>query len=81
MLEHKIKRPPKKSTNVSIRTDLIKIAKDDNINLSNMLEQSLLEYCKKKRQQDWVNENKKAFSDYNRIIEEYGLYADDVRLF
>ncbi len=81
MLEHQINRSPKKSTNLSIRTDLIKIAKEDNINLSNMLEQSLLEYCKKKRQQDWKNENKKAFSDYNRVIEEHGLYADGRRLF
>lgn len=64
MLEHHINRPPKNFTNVSIRTDLIKIAKDNNINLSNILEQSLLEYCKKKRQ-DWIDENKKAFSDYN----------------
>jgi len=81
MLEQHVNRTPKKSTNVSIRSDLVKIAKDDNINLSNMLEQSLLEYCKKKRQQEWIDENKKAFSDYNRIIEEFGLYADERRLF
>lgn len=81
MIEHHIDRPLKKSTNLSIRTDLIKIARADNINLSNMLEQSLLEYCRQKRQQDWIAENKKAFSDYNRLVEERGLYADDRRFF
>lgn len=74
-------RPLKKSTNLSIRSDLLQIAKNDNINLSQMLENVLAEYCKQKQKRDWIEENRKAFSDYNRLIEEHGLYSDSRRLF
>lgn len=74
-------RPHKKSANLSIRSDLLQVAKNDNINLSKMLEQVLTEYCKKKQQQEWIEENRKAFCDYNRLIEEHGLYSDGRRLF
>lgn len=80
-LESHKPRPLKKSANLSIRADLLRIAKSDNINLSQMLEQSLIEYCKNKQQQEWIEENRKAFSDYNRLIEESGLYCDGRRLF
>ena len=74
-------RPLKKSANLSIRSDLLQVAKNDNINLSQMLEQVLTEYCKKKQQQVWIEENSKAFCDYNRLIEEHGLYCDGRKLF
>lgn len=74
-------RPLKKSANLSIRSDLLQVAKDDNINLSQMLENVLTEYCKQKQKRDWIEENRKAFSDYNRLIEEHGLYGDSRRLF
>lgn len=74
-------RPLKKSANLSIRSDLLQVAKNDNINLSKMLEQVLIDYCNKKQQREWLEENKKAFGDYNRLIEEHGLYSDGRRLF
>lgn len=74
-------KPHKKSANLSIRSDLLQTAKNDNINLSQMLENVLEEYCKQKQKRDWIEENRKAFSDYNRLIEEHGLYSDGRRLF
>ena len=79
--EHLKSRPLKRSANLSIRSDLLLVAKNDNVNLSQMLEQVLTEYCRKKKQQVWIEENKKAFSDYNRLIEEHGMFGDDRRLF
>lgn len=79
--ENSKSRPLKKSANLSIRSDLLQVAKNDNINLSQMLENVLAEYCKQKQQRDWIEENRKAFSDYNKLIEEHGLYSDSRRLF
>ena len=74
-------KPQKKSANLSIRIDLLQIAKEDNLNLSKMLEESLEWYRKKKQENEWVETNRKAFDDYNRLVNEYGLYSDERRLF
>ncbi|MFZ4855457.1 MAG: type II toxin-antitoxin system CcdA family antitoxin [Desulfuromonadaceae bacterium] len=71
----------KKSANLSISIDLLQIAKEDNLNLSKMLEESLQLYKKKKQEKEWIDKNKKAFDDYNRMINENGLYSDERRLF
>ena len=74
-------RLPKKATNVSVRQDLLKMAKDDGLNLSGMLEGCLLDYSKKKRGVDWLERNKKALSDMNSFVEEFGVFSDGRRLF
>ena len=74
-------RPQKKSANLSISIDLLQIAKEDNLNLSKMLEESLEWYRKKKQEKEWVEKNRKAFDDYNRMVNDYGLYSDERRLF
>jgi post-segregation antitoxin (ccd killing protein) len=74
-------KPQKKSANLSISIDLLQIAKEDNLNLSKMLEESLEWYRKKKQEKEWVEKNRKAFDDYNRMVNDYGLYSDERRLF
>jgi post-segregation antitoxin (ccd killing protein) len=74
-------RPQKKSANLSISVDLLQIAKADNLNLSKMLEESLEWYKKKKLEKEWLEANRKAFDDYNRMITEHGLFSDGRRLF
>lgn len=71
----------KKSANLSISVDLLQIAREDSLNLSKMLEESLELYRKKKQEKEWVETNRKAFDDYNRMVSEHGLYGDDRRLF
>lgn len=80
-LENQRTKPLKKSANLSISADLLQIAKEDNLNLSKMLEESLEWYRKKKQEKEWIETNRKAFDDYNRLVSEYGLYGDDRRLF
>lgn len=72
---------PKKSANLSISIDLLQIAKEDNLNLSKMLEESLEWYRKKKQEKEWLETNRKAFDDYNKMINEHGLYSYERRLF
>ena len=74
-------KPQKKSANLSISIDLLQIAKEDNLNLSKMLEASLELYRKKKQENEWLETNRKAFDDYNKMVGEYGLYSDARRLF
>ena len=76
--ETKLKRKP---TNVSVRLDLLQIAREDNINLSGMLEGCLIDYGKKRREKEWLERNSKAINDINDFVDEYGLLSDERRLF
>ncbi len=74
-------RVKRKPTNVTVRADLLLIAREDNINLSGMLEGCLIDYGKKKREKEWLEKNNKAIGDINDFVEEYGLLSDERRLF
>jgi len=74
-------RTKRKPTNVTVRVDLLQIAREDNINLSSMLEGCLVDYWKKRREKEWLERNNKAISDINDFVETYGLLSDERRLF
>jgi antitoxin CcdA len=74
-------RPKRKPTNLSVRVDLLQIARADNLNLSGMLENTLLDYCKKKREKEWVEENKEGIEAYNDRIDRKGVFASKYRGF
>ena len=80
-LAHNETRSKRKPTNVSVRTDLLQIAREVNINLSGMRESCLVDYRKKKREKEWLEKNSKAISDINDFVEEFGLLSDNRRLF
>lgn len=80
-LAHRETRIKRKPTNVTVRIDLLQIAREDNINLSRMLEECLVNYKKIRREEEWHEKNKKAISDINDFVEEFGLLSDDRRLF
>lgn len=48
---------PKKSVNLSINSDLLRQAKSYNINLSQTLEQRLIELERESHRQEWLAEN------------------------
>ena len=72
---------PKKATNLSINADLLRQAKELNINLSKTLEQSLSEVVREAKQQRWLAENHDAIGAYNQRIEANGVFSDGVRRF
>ena len=72
---------PKKSANLSINADLLRQAKQLNINLSQTLEQHLAEIVRKAQSEQWLAENRNALEEYNRRIEARGTFSDGLRRF
>lgn len=71
----------KKATNVSINSDLLEKAKQNNINLSATLEKSLEAILLEKEKIKWEEKNQKALEIYNQNIERLGTFSDAVRSF
>ncbi len=74
-------RAPKKSANLSINSDLLRQAKERQINLSQALELRLAELLRDEKRQKWNEENREAIDDYNRRIEACGTFSDGLRHF
>lgn len=72
---------PKKSTNLSINSDLLRQAKERRINLSQALELRLAELLREEKCRSWQEENREAIEDYNRRIEARGTFSDGLRRF
>lgn len=72
---------PKKSTNLSINSDLLRQAKQRHINLSQALEARLVELLREEKCRFWQEENSEAINDYNARIEADGVFSDAVRRF
>ena len=71
----------KKATNVSINSDLLEKAKQNNINLSATLEKSLEAILLEKEKIKWEEENQKALEIYNQNVERLGTFSDAIRSF
>ena len=71
----------KKSVNLSINSDLVEKARALNINLSQTLENSLLEVLRQKEREHWVKENEEAIAQYNKRVEKEGVFSDGLRKF
>lgn len=72
---------PKKSTNLSINSDLIQQAKLLKINLSKLLEEKLAIIIATQKEELWLHENQAAIEDYNEYISQKGLFSDRLRRF
>jgi len=71
----------KKPTNLSVNSDLLKKAKELDINLSAALEQTLAEQVRTKQRTGWLAENRAAIAAYNDLIETHGTFSDSTRSF
>ncbi|MHB8058139.1 MAG: type II toxin-antitoxin system CcdA family antitoxin [Desulfuromonadaceae bacterium] len=71
----------KRSTNLSINSDLLRRARAHKINLSKTLEERLTEILKHEEREAWRVENADAISDYNARIEQNGVFSDGLRSF
>ena len=72
---------PKKPTNLSLNSDLVQKAKDENINISLVVESAIVEELKKRREAAWKENNKDAINNYNNLIDDIGLFSDGLRSF
>jgi len=71
----------RKPVNLTINQDLLVSARKYKLNLSKILEESLLLELKARWQNDWLDENKKAISAYNKRIAKHGVLSDGIRRF
>ena len=72
---------PKKATNLSINSDLLRKARELDINLSSALEQALEQIVKGRLCEQWLEENRAAIESYNEYVDENGVFSDGVRGF
>lgn len=72
---------PKKPTNLSLNSDLLRQAKAHKINLSKTLEQRLAELLLEEKRRKWKEENRDAIDGYNRRIEANGEFSEGLRGF
>lgn len=62
----------RRAINLTIREDILKDAKDLNLNASKAAEQGIAQAIKKAKEQAWLEENKYAISAHNKRVEERG---------
>ena len=72
---------PKKATNLSVNSDLLKKSRALDINLSATLEQALQQKLATLNAKKWATENRKAIRAYNEFVEERGCFGDEHREF
>ncbi|MFA7096654.1 MAG: type II toxin-antitoxin system CcdA family antitoxin [Gammaproteobacteria bacterium] len=51
------------------------------MNLSQVLEQRLAELLRAAARQAWLDQNRAALEDYNRHVEQHGVFSDGLRRF
>lgn len=74
-------KSPKKACNVSVNEDLLRQAKELGINLSQAMEQRLMELVREAKARQWAEENREAIESQTRWIERHGLLSDHFRMF
>jgi antitoxin CcdA len=71
----------KTPTNVSIRADLVKRAKELGLNMSGLLEDALEEAIRAAEREAWQRENAEAIDYYNEWVAKHGAFSDAWRKF
>jgi antitoxin CcdA len=72
---------PKRPVNLTANADLLRIAKNAGINLSQTFEEAVLERVRMSIEQQWLEENKEAIESYNVRIERDGVFGASKRRF
>jgi antitoxin CcdA len=82
-MEHRMStaRRSKKAVNVSISADLLRAARNGEINLSATLEAAVKHELRQLRKREWLEQNESAIQAYNRDVEEQGAFSDGLRTF
>jgi antitoxin CcdA len=72
---------PRKATNLSVNSDLLRKARECGLNLSAVMEAALVEEIRKAQRERWLAENREAIDAYNEDIERNGVFSDGLRSF
>jgi antitoxin CcdA len=71
----------KRPTNLSINADLLDKARKLGVNLSQTLEDRLVEVVREAERRDWLKNNRKAIDAYNDRVNREGVWSDGIRGF
>ncbi len=71
----------KQSANLSIRSDLLKQAKQNKINLSKTLEDRLEQILSERDREEWLKNNRDAIAAANDYVDRKGLWSEELRQF
>jgi len=72
---------PKRAANVTVNQDLLKRAREYQINLSQALEDALIEAVRTEARRRWLERNARAIDAYNRDVDRHGCFGDPFRPF
>ncbi|UJS23277.1 type II toxin-antitoxin system CcdA family antitoxin [Thiothrix winogradskyi] len=72
---------PKRASNLSINSSLLEQARHYKINLSKLLEKTLIDTLQQKKREEWLKQNRGALDAYNERIEQRGVFSDGLRRF
>jgi len=68
-------RSPRKPVSLRINVDLLRKARELDINLSATLERALVESLKQECSAHWLTENRLAINEYNKHVEKHGTFG------
>ena len=71
----------KQATNVTIRGDLVRRAKELGLNLSGLLEEAIERAIREAERDRWLKDNEDAIRNANEHFEKHGSFSDDWREF
>jgi antitoxin CcdA len=71
----------KRSTNLTLKSRLVRDARQLGINLSAAAEDGIARAVAKARDQQWVERNRGAMASYDAFVEREGLLLEDLRTF
>lgn len=74
-------KAPKQAANLSINSDLLKVARASGVNLSALLEEALTQRVGAARREAWLRDNAEAIATYNEFVADYGVFSDGSRSF
>lgn len=72
---------PRRPTNLTVNSDLLRKAKERKINVSSVLETALAEEIRLREELEWKEQNREAIEHYNRKVTDMGLFSDELRTF
>ena len=72
---------PKKPTNLSLSSDLLRQARELDINLSAELDAALAVIIRRRQAELWLEENRAAMDVYNALVKKRGAFSDGMRRF
>jgi antitoxin CcdA len=67
--------------NLTVDANLLREARDQDINLSATLERALAEELRRSRRERWLADNQEGIEAYNELVDQHGAFADTLRSF